>query len=43
MELYTEGSGVENILGTLAVDVSGNWKRFPRYGFVADFDLNSSG
>ena len=38
VELYTEGSGVENILGTIAVDVSSNWKRFPRYGFVADFD-----
>lgn len=42
VELYTEGSGVENILGTIAVDVSSNWKRFPRYGFVADFDNYSS-
>lgn len=38
VELYTEANGVENILGTIAVDVSSNWKRFPRYGFVADFD-----
>ena len=28
----------EHILGTIAVDVSSDWKRFPRYGFVADFD-----
>mgnify|MGYP002247246288 FL=1 len=42
VELYTEGSGVENILGTIAVDVSSNWKRFPRYGFVADFDNYSN-
>ena len=26
----------------IAVDVSSNWKRFPRYGFVADFDNYSS-
>ena len=27
----------EVILGTIAVDVSGDWKRYPRYGFVGDF------
>ena len=33
----------EHILGTIAVDVSSDWKRFPRYGFVADFnDYNKS-
>lgn len=42
VELYTEANGVENILGTIAVDVSSNWKRFPRYGFVADFDNYSN-
>lgn len=30
----------EHILGTIAVDVSSDWKRFPRYGFVADFNDN---
>lgn len=29
--------GKEIIRGTIAVDVSSDWKRFPRYGFVADF------
>ena len=27
-----------SVLGTIAVDVSSDWTRFPRYGFVADFD-----
>ncbi len=30
--------GTEHIIGAIAVDVSSDWKRFPRYGFVADFD-----
>lgn len=38
VELYTEANDVENILTTIAVDVSSSWKRFPRYGFVADFN-----
>lgn len=38
VELYTESNNQETILGTIAVDVSSNWKHFPRYGFVADFD-----
>ena len=28
----------ETVFGTIAVDVSSDWTRFPRYGFVADFD-----
>ena len=34
--------GTEHIIGAIAVDVSSDWKRFPRYGFVAEFD-NYSG
>ena len=37
---YMEWNGVigtEHIIGAIAVDVSSDWKRFPRYGFVADF------
>lgn len=30
--------GSEMIYGTVAVDVSSDWTRFPRYGFVGDFD-----
>lgn len=36
----TKENGSEVILGTIAVDVSGNWTRFPRYGFVATFDAS---
>lgn len=38
VELYTQQAGRETTLATIAVDVSSDWKRFPRYGFVADFD-----
>lgn len=34
----TDGS--ETVMGTIAVDVSSDWKRFPRYGFVATFDAS---
>ena len=30
--------GTEHIIGAIAVDVSSDWKRFPRYGFMAEFD-----
>lgn len=33
--------GTEHIIGAIAVDVSSDWKRFPRYGFVAEFDDNN--
>jgi len=33
----TKSDGTEVILGTIAVDVSSDWTRFPRYGFVATF------
>lgn len=38
VEIYKPGEGSETIHGTIAVDVSSDWKRFPRYGFVATFD-----
>ncbi len=39
VEVYRPGDdGSETILGTIAVDVSSDWTRFPRYGFVATFD-----
>jgi len=38
VDLYqTESDGTEVILGSVAVDVSSDWTRFPRYGFVATF------
>jgi hypothetical protein len=38
VELYINDSNQKSILGTIAVDVSSDWTRFPRYGFVADFE-----
>ncbi|MBO4906739.1 MAG: glycoside hydrolase family 66 protein [Bacteroidaceae bacterium] len=38
VELYHKVGADEVILGTIAVDVSSDWTRFPRYGFVADFN-----
>lgn len=38
-EVYRQGQdNSETVLGTIAVDVSSDWTRFPRYGFVATFD-----
>ena len=38
VDVYRPGDNSEEIHGTIAVDVSSDWKRFPRYGFVATFD-----
>lgn len=40
VEIYQPGSNdkEEIVVGTIAVDVSSDWTKFPRYGFVATFD-----
>lgn len=40
IDIYVPSEGEELVLGTIAVDVSSDWTRFPRYGFVADFGSN---
>ncbi len=42
VELVQKTDGGECIVGTIAVDVSSDWKRFPRYGFVAAFGQNKT-
>ena len=37
VEVYTTDGTTDIIHGTIAVDVSSDWTRFPRYGFVATF------
>lgn len=37
VELYKTVDGVEVIVGTVAVDVSSDWTKFPRYGFLSEF------
>ena len=42
-DVYTTGAdGTETVLGTIGVDVSSDWTRFPRYGFVATFDQSKT-
>jgi len=36
-EVYSEVNGVERIHATTGIDVSSNWTKFPRYGFLSDF------
>lgn len=38
VDIYTTHGTEETILATCAIDVSSDWKLFPRYGFVADFE-----
>lgn len=38
VDIYRTENNTETVFGTIAVDVSSDWKRFPRYGFVATFD-----
>lgn len=37
-----DASGKEQELGSIAVDVSSDWKRYPRYGFVGNYDDNGN-
>lgn len=36
-EVYQKSTEGDRILATIAVDVSSDWSRFPRYGFLATF------
>ena len=42
VDLYQKDGEKEKIVGTIAVDVSSDWKVYPRYGFVATFDQSKS-
>ena len=37
VDLYSLDNGIENIHGSIAVDVSSDWTVFPRYGFLSMF------
>ena len=41
-EVYQREETHDVILGTIAIDVSSDWSRFPRYGFVATFGSDKS-
>ena len=37
-EVYASSNNVETIYATIGVDVSSDWKKFPRYGFLSKFN-----
>ena len=37
VEIYTTENGVEKVINNIAVDVSSDWAKFPRYGFLSDY------
>ena len=41
-DIYTKNGSIETVYGTIAVDVSSDWNRFPRYGFVATYDKSKT-
>ncbi|SES68811.1 dextranase [Prevotella sp. kh1p2] len=42
VDVYTTSGTAETIYGTIAVDVSSSWSRFPRYGFVATYNADKT-
>jgi len=42
IDVYTVSGDEETIYGTIGVDVSSDWARFPRYGFVASYDRSKT-
>lgn len=41
VEVYQKSAEGETVLATIGVDVSSDWSRFPRYGFLSKFDTMS--
>jgi dextranase len=39
VDLYSTNNGTEVVYGSLGVDVSSDWTKFPRYGFLSKFPL----
>ena len=37
VEVYSKTNGTETIYSTIGIDVSSDWKKFPRYGFLSKF------
>lgn len=42
VDVYGVSGDEETIYGTIGVDVSSDWKRFPRYGFVGTYDASKT-
>lgn len=37
VDIYEQVAGAEKVYGSIAIDVSSDWSRFPRYGFLSKF------
>lgn len=37
-EVYASNNGTETIYATIGIDVSSDWSKFPRYGFLSKYD-----
>lgn len=43
-DVYTSGGdGTETLYATIGIDVSSDWGRYPRYGFVSTYDRSKTG
>ena len=42
-EVYSSVNGIETICSVIGVDVSSDWKKFPRYGFISKFPQLNDG
>ncbi|MCW3807503.1 glycoside hydrolase family 66 protein [Plebeiibacterium marinum] len=42
-EVYMEENGTETIYATIGIDVSSEWTKFPRYGFLSDYSQLEEG
>lgn len=43
VDLYEEANGEEKVHASIGVDVSSDWAKFPRYGFLTKFGQQASG
>ncbi|KAA6332453.1 Glycoside Hydrolase Family 66 [termite gut metagenome] len=42
VEVYNAAAGKEQIIATTGVDVSSDWTRFPRYGFLSEYNAKTT-
>lgn len=43
VELFIKENGIDKTLASTAIDVSSDWSKFPRYGFLSEFGQISNG
>ncbi len=41
VDVYVVENGKETVMGSIGIDVSSDWTRFPRYGFLSKYDVMS--